>query len=278
MSDSGLNLCASAQLASLEPVSGILAVCDSPVSLEQIAASPAFQAWPASSPLACFSLGERQEPLPPAVRWLVESPFRSYVILIRPDSVAGGYTLSADALWRQLLDSENVWTGAITGVSPAPKTDWPVLAPSHSTISWLREVIELVQAASPRQTTLFKAGLYLLHDFLDESHSQSQSMEGGRDADLWHAIMHRREPDYGNAKYWFRRVGAHPVHDQLAAVAGPILTQAGVSGFSKAKWDALRFVDLCERVAQENSPANRAAREVQWLEMNLHLAHCARGR
>ncbi|MCA9010767.1 MAG: hypothetical protein KDB01_13545, partial [Planctomycetaceae bacterium] len=64
------------------------------------------------------------------------------------------------------------------------------------------------------------AGTLLLWDFLDESHTISQSMEGKgtpRTADYWHGIMHRREPDPGNAAYWFRRVGKHPAFMSLAA-------------------------------------------------------------
>ena len=155
---------------------------------------------------------------------------------------------------------------------------WPALAPARPQLSWLAKAIHKVKGVTPRQTTLLRAGLYLLHDFLEESHSQSQSMEGDRDADLWHAIMHRREPDYGNAKYWCRRVAQHPIFGDLVAQAVPILVRAGISGFSQTTWDAARFVDLCERVEREESPANLAAREVQWLEMSLHLAHCSRGR
>ncbi|MEJ7593047.1 MAG: hypothetical protein WKF77_15990 [Planctomycetaceae bacterium] len=62
------------------------------------------------------------------------------------------------------------------------------------------------------------SGVLLLWDFLHESHEISQTMEGRgtpRTADYWHAIMHRREPDAGNASYWFRRVGSHPAFDRL---------------------------------------------------------------
>lgn len=63
-----------------------------------------------------------------------------------------------------------------------------------------------------------EAGILLHHDFLDESHQVSQTLEGvgnPRTADYWHGIMHRREPDAGNASYWFRRVGSHPALQSL---------------------------------------------------------------
>ena len=60
------------------------------------------------------------------------------------------------------------------------------------------------------------AGLWLLYDFLDESHTISQSLDT-LEGSYWHGIMHRREPDYENAKYWFRRVPVHPIHAELAA-------------------------------------------------------------
>ena len=58
------------------------------------------------------------------------------------------------------------------------------------------------------------AGLWLWHDYLDESHIISQSLETA-EGSFWHAIMHRREPDAWNSKYWWRKVGSHPVLSQL---------------------------------------------------------------
>ena len=58
------------------------------------------------------------------------------------------------------------------------------------------------------------SGVWLLHDFLDESHTISQDIETPSGS-FWHGIMHRREGDFGNAKYWFRRVGEHPVFEHV---------------------------------------------------------------
>src|SRR5262245_27341324 len=46
------------------------------------------------------------------------------------------------------------------------------------------------------------AGLWLWFDFLDESHTVSQAIHTP-EGSFWHGVMHRREGDYGNAKYWF---------------------------------------------------------------------------
>ena len=101
------------------------------------------------------------------------------------------------------------------------------------------------------------AGLWLYHDFLNESHTISQSIETPTGS-YWHGIMHRREPDYGNAQYWFRRVGEHPVFESLHTEAQKI--GAG------ARWDPFRFVNACERAAAEGGDLEQNCREIQMNE------------
>jgi len=110
------------------------------------------------------------------------------------------------------------------------------------------------------------SGLWLLHDGLDESHAISQDLPTS-EGSLWHAIMHRREPDASNAKYWWRRVGPHPVLDQLKERA-PTLGY-----FFTTPQD---FVDLCEQVRGVGNPQEELARRVQTLEWQLLFHWCYR--
>lgn len=41
----------------------------------------------------------------------------------------------------------------------------------------------------------------------DEAHQLAQAHEGERLADWLHAILHKMEPDPGNARYWYSRCG-----------------------------------------------------------------------
>ncbi|MFO0799001.1 MAG: hypothetical protein U0804_16155 [Gemmataceae bacterium] len=112
------------------------------------------------------------------------------------------------------------------------------------------------------------AGLWLRFDFLDECHEICQADEGNPDRDFWHAVMHRREPDASNSKYWWRRVGPHPVVKGLREHA-PAL------GYAYTTPEA--FVDECERVRRTRSDAELVARWVQRLEWELMFDHCWRG-
>ncbi len=126
------------------------------------------------------------------------------------------------------------------------------------------------------------AGVWLLHDFLDESHVVSQQIETSTGS-FWHGVMHRREGDFSNAKYWFRRVGRHDVLDEL----GPLLVSLAGDSHSKQSdalapggtFDPYRFVDACQAAVRDGDDA--FCRQVQQIEWELLFSYChrrARGR
>lgn len=122
------------------------------------------------------------------------------------------------------------------------------------------------------------AGLWLYHDFLDEAHRISQSLHG-REGSYWHGIMHRREGDYANAKYWFRRVGLHPIHEALSLSARSLahdVDAGGASVGSSSAWDPAAFVDLCAAACAGESDAADLCRRIQEREWQLLFDYCYR--
>ena len=115
-----------------------------------------------------------------------------------------------------------------------------------------------------------RAGLLLRAGFWDEAHEIAQAIEDP-DGSYWHAIVHRQEPDAGNAGYWFRHVGQHPIFPDLAQRAKVIEPAL------KTPWDPFAFVDYCEKAAaQPGSDAERRALEIQQIEWELLFDHCAK--
>lgn len=119
------------------------------------------------------------------------------------------------------------------------------------------------------------AGVWLVHDFLDESHAISQSVDTPTGA-FWHGVMHRREGDFSNAKYWFRRVGAHEVLDELAASTRELsVSRLGITGLD-GEFDPYAFVDACQAALRTGGEAAEFCRRVQQLEWELLFDFCYR--
>ena len=129
-------------------------------------------------------------------------------------------------------------------LGPGPRKD---VSPEKA----LNEQLEKIGA-----NDLLRAAVLVWHDHLDSAHRIVQNDETA-DGSYIHAIIHRREPDYSNSNYWFRRVGNHPCFAQLSTKL-------------QHKWDPFAFVDFCERRDSKTEPR---LREIQAIEMRLLVEH-----
>lgn len=117
------------------------------------------------------------------------------------------------------------------------------------------------------------AALWLYHDFFDESHRLSQEIETPTGS-YWHGILHRREPDADNAKYWFRRVGQHPVFAPLQEAAAELCREAQPGRaaeflVTQAAWEPFCWIDLCEAVRSGRAAGDDLCRRIQLAEWQL---------
>jgi hypothetical protein len=114
------------------------------------------------------------------------------------------------------------------------------------------------------------AGLYLYFSCWDDAHGVAQDLETP-EGSYWHAIVHRQEPDPGNAGYWFRHLGRHPIFPALRERAAAIGIESG------KHWDPLAFVTYCEEARQRpGSPEEQKALAVQRAEWQLLFDWCAK--
>jgi len=133
-----------------------------------------------------------------------------------------------------------------------------------------------------RMASAALAGLWLRADFIDPAHEICQAIETV-EGSYWHAIVHRREPDYENAKYWFRRVGAHPIFSELGSearrlaeeyISDPMANELLTKDASRVDWDPFRFVDLCRSANAGPSAGQQLCRLIQRREWELLFAYC----
>lgn len=130
------------------------------------------------------------------------------------------------------------------------------------------------------ETRALLAALWLRYDWLDESHAISQTIHTPTGS-FWHAIMHRREGDFSNSKYWYGKCDAHPILATLAVQANSILhplpADKSLLKLTMNGWNAGAFVDLVEAVHDRpDDSKHRVAIQLQRLEWKVLFDHGVR--
>src|ERR1017187_8908634 len=121
----------------------------------------------------------------------------------------------------------------------------------------------IVRVFYPGTDTL--SGLYVHFCCFEEAPAIAQDTATA-EGSYWHVMVHRQEPDAGNAAYWFRRVGAHAIFPALARAAG-----------QEGRWDPFAFIEMCEQARrQPGSELQARARAIQRVEWQLLFDYCAR--
>ncbi|GEM_PF-213279 len=173
--------------------------------------------------------------------------------LLLPNAVVLGNGLGERQSGRDMVANPNPFQILLT--TPEPAALGPERRAGTLPVAALEARLEGLLAAMPvpaARQPLVRALTLLWHDHLDAAHALVQSRPEP-EAGFIHAMMHRREPDYWNSKYWWRRVGAHAVFAELAHRAQPRLTahlravtnNAAAALIRNARWQPETFVDLC---------------------------------
>ncbi len=96
--------------------------------------------------------------------------------------------------------------------------------------------------ADPAMVSLLRGALLYAVDALDSAHRIFQEEKSDLGS-YWHGVMHRREADFDNARYWFRRAGRQPFFDKLHLAT----TEHSALIARQVSWDPYLFTGECEQ-------------------------------
>ena len=147
---------------------------------------------------------------------------------------------------------------------------------SYDLLIRLREADDAVLSGGrvivrPENFALVRGGLLYAIDAIHEAHTFFQDAPGDLGA-YWHGVMHRREGDFDNARYWFRRAGELPIAGTLhaeAARVSPLMAR-------QTTWDAYALTGECEQTAHGAEENRAECKALLRVEFDGLLDYCWR--
>lgn len=122
--------------------------------------------------------------------------------------------------------------------------------------------------ADPVFPRLIRAGLFYAYDGLDESHRIVQDVRTDHGS-YWHGMLHRREGDFENARYWFRRTGRLGVFPEMHSRAAEVSALMG----RQMDWDPYVLVGQCEQARFGGDVNQKELIALQKLEFEVMFDH-----
>jgi len=153
-------------------------------------------------------------------------------------------------------------------------------APAKNLLSGVRpQDLVTLPIKNPQDANAMLAGLWLWHDALEECHQIVQDLIGPTGS-FWHAIMHRREGDFSNAKYWYARAADHRALRLISAMAMDVVgrktTDKSLLRIVSGEYQPDAFVDLVEAIhSSPDDPRYQSAIRLQQMEWEALFHHCA---
>ncbi|MGA3170111.1 MAG: hypothetical protein ABSE62_03780 [Chthoniobacteraceae bacterium] len=119
---------------------------------------------------------------------------------------------------------------------------------------------------------LIRAGLLYAFDAIAESHRIVQGV-GNDLASYWHGMLHRRDGDFDNARYWYRRTGRLSLFSEMharAAAVSPLMAR-------QSDWDPYLLVGQCEQARFGADLDQKELVTLQRIEFNAMFDYLWRG-